>query len=66
MEIKTILKNKNVKITAMIILIIAVTAIVTFWFTIHNLEINTDGNGDSAFVEILGQKIMYGINGYSL
>lgn len=33
--------------------------------TIYNLEIETDGDGDSAIVTSFGQEHFYGINGYT-
>ena len=34
--------------------------------TIYNLEIETDGDGDSAMVTSFGQEHFYGINGYKI
>ena len=34
--------------------------------TIYNLEIETDGDGDSAFVTSFGFQHFYGINGYEV
>lgn len=34
--------------------------------TIYNLEIETDGDGDSAIVTSWGQEHLYGINGYEI
>lgn len=34
--------------------------------TIYNLEIETDGDGDSAIVTSFGAEHFYGINGYTV
>lgn len=34
--------------------------------TIYTLEIETDGDGDSAIVTSFGQEHFYGINGYEI
>ena len=34
--------------------------------TIYTLEIETDGDGDSAIVTVFGQEHFYGINGYEI
>lgn len=34
--------------------------------TIYNLEIETDGDGDSAIVTSWGQEHLFGINGYTI
>lgn len=38
----------------------------TYLYTMTHLSIETDGNGDSAFVECAGQVWFYGINGYEI
>lgn len=34
--------------------------------TISTMEIETDGDGDSAIVTVFGQEHFYGINGYEI
>lgn len=48
-------------------LLIAATAFLAGHLTtLHTLEIETDGNGDSAFVTSFGFQHFYGINGYEV
>lgn len=48
-------------------LLIAATAFLAGHLTtIYTLEIETDGNGDSAFVTSFGVEHFYGINGYTV
>lgn len=49
-----------------IIAIIVFTAIATYLITMQSLQIETDGNGDSAFITALGIKWFYGINGFEI
>lgn len=57
--------RKIVKIV-IVIGLIAVSAIGSHIWTITHLEIETDGNGDSAFVSCAGQEWFYGINGHMI
>lgn len=54
--------KRILKITA----IIAITAIITYLITMNNLIIETDGDGDSAFVKAFGIEWFTGINGYDV
>ncbi|WP_251616883.1 hypothetical protein [Senimuribacter intestinalis] len=54
--------KRILKITA----IIAITAVITYLITMNSLIIETDGNGDSAFVESFGIKWFMGINGFEV
>lgn len=49
-----------------VLLFAAVVALATYLYTMTHLSIETDGNGDSAFVECAGQVWFYGINGYEI
>lgn len=48
----------------LIALLLMITAAGTHIYTMTHLSIETDGDGDSAFVTCLGQEWLYGINGY--
>lgn len=48
-------------------LLIAATAFLAGHLsTVYTLEIETDGDGDSAIVTSWGQEHLYGINGYEI
>ncbi len=47
-----------------ILLVIAITAAITYILTIKSITIETDGDGDSAFFKALGIEWFVGINGY--
>lgn len=49
-----------------IILFAIVIALATYLFTMTHLSIETDGDGDSAFVTCAGIEWFYGINGYEI
>lgn len=55
--------NKTLKGLAIAILMIAVVISTHVW-TMRNLSIETDGDGDSAFVTVAGHDWFYGINGH--
>ena len=57
--------KKCVKYILIILLMVAVS-IATFFVTMNSLTIETDGDGDSAFVSAFGQEWFYGINGYTI
>lgn len=48
------------------ICIAAATFLAGHLTTIYNLEIETDGDGDSAIVTSFGAEHFYGINGYTI
>lgn len=50
------------KITA----IVTITAVITYLATMNSLIIETDGDGDSAFVKAFGIEWFTGINGYDV
>lgn len=54
---------KKLVIALLALLVVIGTAIGTYAYTMTHLEIQTDGDGDSAFVTCLGQEWFYGING---
>jgi hypothetical protein len=58
---KRIIRN-----TFIILGVIIVTAFATYRITMLHLNIETDGDGDSATVTVFGQSDLYGINGYSV
>jgi len=49
---------------ALNIVLITAVAIGSHVWTMYNLRIETDGDGDSAIIEVAGQYWFYGINGY--
>lgn len=54
-------------LTVLAVLLFAVViALGTYLYTMTHLSIETDGDGDSAFVECAGQVWFYGINGYEI
>ena len=55
---------KKVLSTVTIILMVFTIALASHIWTMNHLSIETDGDGDSAFVTCLGQEWFYGINGY--
>lgn len=57
---------KKVLKAAAIVLFAVVVALATYLYTMTHLSIETDGDGDSAFVTCLGQEWFYGINGYEI
>lgn len=57
--------KKILKTTAYILLAIAI-AFASHIYTMTHLSIETDGNGDSAFVTCLGHDWFYGINGFTI
>lgn len=58
MRLKKIVKG------LLLVVLITATVIGSHIWTITHLEIETDGNGDSAFVSCAGQEWFYGINGH--
>ena len=57
---------KKVLNTITIILMVFTIALASHIWTMNHLSIETDGNGDSAFVTCLGQEWFYGINGHCI
>ena len=57
--------NRVLRATA-IILFAIVIALGSHLFTMTHLSIETDGDGDSAFVYCLGLEWFYGINGHEV
>lgn len=57
------MKKKILRGIALSILLVAVAVGSHIW-TMCNLCIETDGNGDSAILEVAGHYWFYGINGY--
>lgn len=47
-----------------LLLVVVLTATATHILTMRNLTIETDGDGDSAFVTVAGHDWFYGINGH--
>ena len=50
----------------LIALLMMITAAGTHIYTMTHLSIETDGDGDSAFITCLGQEWFYRINGYTV
>lgn len=57
---------KKVLSTVTIILMVFTIALASHVWTMNHLSIETDGNGDSAFVSCAGLTWFYGINGYTI
>lgn len=57
--------KKFLAVLAMLLFAIVI-ALSTYLYTMTHLSIETDGNGDSAFVECAGQVWFYGINGHEI
>ena len=57
---------KTIKVTCLIVAAILITAFATYRITMMNLNIETDGDGDSAIVTVYGQSDLYGINGHTV
>lgn len=57
---------KKVLNTITIILMVFTIALASHIWTMNHLSIETDGNGDSAFVSCAGLTWFYGINGYAI
>lgn len=58
--------KKILKRTLILALVVVATAFATYRIIMCNLSIETDGDGDSAFVTVFGQTDFYGINGYTV
>ena len=59
-------KMKKVLSTVTIILMVFTIALASHVWTMHHLSIETDGDGDSAFITCAGLTWFYGINGYAI
>lgn len=57
--------DRILKVVA-VILFAVVVALGSHLYTMTHLVIETDGNGDSAFVTCLGNDWFYGINGFEV
>jgi len=57
---------KNIIKAIALLLLIAAAFIGGKQYAITHLEIETDGDGDSAIVTLDGQSHLYGINGYTI
>lgn len=57
---------KKLKYAIIILCACVATAFLSYRVTMMNLHIETDGDGDSAFVTVFGQSDLYGINGYTV
>ena len=59
------MKKKLIYALVLVAAILA-TAYGTYRCTMLHLEIETDGDGDSAIVTVYGQSDLYGINGHEI
>ena len=57
---------KKVLSAITVILMVFSIALASHVWTIHHLIIETDGDGDSAFITCAGLTWFYGINGYAI
>lgn len=57
---------KKVLSAITVILMVFTIALASHVWTMHHLSIETDGDGDSAFITCAGLTWFYGINGYAI
>jgi hypothetical protein len=57
---------RKVLSTITVILMVFTIALVSHVWTMQHLNIETDGDGDSAFITCAGLTWFYGINGYAI